>query len=702
MTVTKRELLLFQKRFLSVAVFTFIAAFIPAWFFYGMDFALKGSVDPQAWLGIYPLAFILFIPLLTMNSWAGEQKSGMAALFYSSAFKPERTVKGKMVFFLFLTLLITGTSLPGLFFMNLLGEMDWGQILSILLGLSLASLFAFSLGFFMSAAAPGPLSAFVFTAAALAVAWILPEEVSFIGFFSYRARLVSFSQGFPYMKDLFFFFSGISLFYTLSLIRIRRGAELRDVIFPVLLLLLFLLFTFNDNRIDLTFNRYYSLSERSVNLLEEAEERVFIDYYRSEEMRHEGTESIVDVLSRYESHGDVVFNLINEDKEYFLRAAENFQADPVQVKSDTGYKNLYSFIVLRYLDRYRVIPLISGPETLEFEVAIQLQGLIREKQYQAGILIGDDTYEEGSFSGFKSLLSRYFHVSFIRRSEPVPPGMDALFIAGHQSFTSFDLVPLGVFLDQGGAAFFAVEGVFIDREKGFQVREADSPLLEMLEKSGLKIERSLAADEKNTGYEDEKGTLQTYPYWILSQRGESFPELTDPFSGFTLFYASPVAAGEGVPSVNLLTTGERSWTVRDNISVTPGFFRKYYQGEEGYYSLALAAEYDFNPWFVSPGKEHINRIILMGSSLGLTDVSGTMAPENYDFYLRSAFYLAGLEDLMDIRHKYTWDRSFSRIKNKELESAVLKSGMFILTFILPALLLLAGSAAYLRRKKNEN
>jgi ABC-2 type transport system permease protein len=161
-TVARRELL---AAFDSSVAYVYTLAF--AWLsssIFMNEFFLAGHAELTAYFERLPLLFCVFLPAITMRSWAEEKKTRTNEWLLTFPLRPSAVVFGKFLgaFGLFGLFLLAGLPLVAMVYS--LGEPDGGRLLCGFLGSALAGALLLSLGLFCSAQSSDQIVAFVLTA----------------------------------------------------------------------------------------------------------------------------------------------------------------------------------------------------------------------------------------------------------------------------------------------------------------------------------------------------------------------------------------------------------------------------------------------------------------------------------------------------------------------------------------------------------
>ncbi|MCL2264854.1 MAG: ABC transporter permease [Treponema sp.] len=210
--------------FYGAAVFFLL--FCSAWLFYYQQFFVQNMATLRPYFGIFPIVYILVIPVITMKSWAEERKTGTVELLLTMPFTEWDLVLGKFFSALcvFCIILILTIPLP-LTLVNM-GDFDAGVIFCEYLGAFLLAAAAIALGLLLSCLSKNQASAFLGSAVVLMVVMLIntitqtftmPQWIAqSINFISLAYHFENFSKGLVDSRDLAFFIFSTLLFLFLN------------------------------------------------------------------------------------------------------------------------------------------------------------------------------------------------------------------------------------------------------------------------------------------------------------------------------------------------------------------------------------------------------------------------------------------------------------------------------------------------------
>jgi ABC-2 type transport system permease protein len=199
-------------------------------FFFGGIFK-EGTATMRSFFMILPFVFIVFIPGLTMGSWAREKEDGTIELLFTFPVSESQVLFGK--FLASLTLVII--ALAATFFIPLLtqlylGNFDWGQIFAQYFGSILLAGCYIAITFFLSSLTMELIDSFLLSAALLLIftlSGFFPQALQFPDWLAWlkeffiwtslSTHFANFSKGVIDSRDILFYLGVIVIFFYLNL-----------------------------------------------------------------------------------------------------------------------------------------------------------------------------------------------------------------------------------------------------------------------------------------------------------------------------------------------------------------------------------------------------------------------------------------------------------------------------------------------------
>ncbi len=127
------------------------------------DFFLRGRLDMSEYFRVLPFLLPLFVPAITMRSWAEERSRGTFELIMTLPLRPVEIVLGKYFAALVFYATVLLGSVPIVVMLLALGRPDVGLIVASYLGAGLLGAFFLAIGLFLSGLTREQIVAFVVT-----------------------------------------------------------------------------------------------------------------------------------------------------------------------------------------------------------------------------------------------------------------------------------------------------------------------------------------------------------------------------------------------------------------------------------------------------------------------------------------------------------------------------------------------------------
>ena len=200
----------------------FFLLFCSIWLFYFQRFFTMNTASLRTYFGVFPLVFILIIPVLTMRSWAEERKTGSIELLLTLPFSEWDLVLGKFcaTFSLLAMMLLLTIPLP--FTLSPLGQFDAGVIVCEYIGALLMGASAVALGLLLSALSKNQAGSFLGSAVVLMAAMLISQLAislnlpywlaEIINYFSLSFHFDSFAKGLLDSRDIVYYIASTVLF----------------------------------------------------------------------------------------------------------------------------------------------------------------------------------------------------------------------------------------------------------------------------------------------------------------------------------------------------------------------------------------------------------------------------------------------------------------------------------------------------------
>ncbi|MDR2159821.1 MAG: GldG family protein [Treponema sp.] len=496
-------------------------------------------------------------------------------------------------------------------------------------------------------------------------------------------------------------------------------------------------------RIDLTGNRAYTLSEASRKLCAEIEEQVRITYFVSGRLAsiHPLPGEIEDLLREYAavSGGKIRCMVRDPAKANMIGAVESagIQGQQIEIveKDEASVATVYSGVLIEYLDRAEVIPVVFALDTLEYDISSRIGSLVRDREREIGVIVGDSFRQWNNEYGYAAQVFQQagYRVRLISPGDEIPGGLPVLLVlGGAEDMDPWALYRIDRYLQGGGRIIFALESVYVDAAGGLEARPVnDGGLLAMVASYGAALRKELVLDRSaNTiRYETVGGggtrqiNIARYPPWvgILPANSNAAHPVGARFGGADLFWASPLelAPPPGVEGEFLFTSTEAAWVMGEPFSVSPETIRfPEDPGESGPEApgkkiMAAALTGTFPSYFRDrpkperegaelpdlPAAASPSRIIVVGDTdLASVFIQYTQGGRNLDFLLQAADWMGNDDDIIGIRSREAGTGRLDRIIDPVKKAGAAGRARIINMGLVPLLVIGAGLFAAWKRR----
>ena len=224
--LAKKELFTLTNAPAFYGICLFFTLFCSIWLFYMNNFFSMDIANLRPYFAVFPIVFILVIPMLTMKSWAEERKLGSIELLLTIPFSEWELVLGKFMAAFGALIILLILSLPVPLSILPLGRFDPGVLLGEYTGALLLGASASALGLLLSSLSKNQAGAFLGSAAVLlftmlinqlTMAFSFPSFITEgINFISLSFHFDSFTKGIIDTRDLAFFVITTVLFLFLN------------------------------------------------------------------------------------------------------------------------------------------------------------------------------------------------------------------------------------------------------------------------------------------------------------------------------------------------------------------------------------------------------------------------------------------------------------------------------------------------------
>jgi len=499
--VLKRELTSYFSNptgYVFITLFVFLSALAAFWqeAFFANNLA---NLDPLN--RFFPYLLVLFIPAITMSTWAEEKKNGTDELLLTLPATDLGIVLGKYLASLAIYTVALFFSLSHVIVLCWLGRPDFGLILSTYLGYWLMGGALLALGMLASLLTANLTIAFILGAILCALPVFIDHAGALLSGrvqllvegFSFREQFLDLSSGVISLSSLAYFcaFAITMLYLNVALlgrrhwptgkdaVRMGRHYTVRGVALVVSVVSVTVLLSRLGGRIDVTAEQIHSLSADTRKLIAglDPAQPVFIQAYLSPQVPRaflETRSNIISLLREFEAlgRGRVHVRVISTEK-YTAEAREaqerfNIRANPVPVSQQSmGSANeIYLGLAFSCGPEEFIIPFVDPGLPVEYELMRSIRVVSNSKRRKIGVLqtgaklFGGFDYESKRQTTDWSIveeLRKQYEVVQVPPGQDYPANLDVLLAALPNTLEQDQLDRLTVYVKSGKPVLLVVD-----------------------------------------------------------------------------------------------------------------------------------------------------------------------------------------------------------------------------------------------------
>ena len=196
-------------------------------------------------------------------------------------------------------------------------------------------------------------------------------------------------------------------------------------------------------RLDLTKQKVYTLSEASKKLVRSFDDRVTVRAYFTEDLPppyNDNRREVLDILNEYKAYagGNLQYEFINPEGEKGEQEAQQQGIPPVDVqvmKEDKfEVKRAYLGLVMMYEDKKETLPVIQNLGSLEYDISSALKRLTTRQKKRIGYTLGHDETDLSSMKQAYQTLSAQYELTPVNLTggATVPTDLAALLVIAPQ------------------------------------------------------------------------------------------------------------------------------------------------------------------------------------------------------------------------------------------------------------------------------
>ncbi|KMQ50491.1 gliding-associated putative ABC transporter substrate-binding component GldG [Chitinispirillum alkaliphilum] len=555
--------------------------------------------------------------------------------------------------------------------------------------------------------------------------------------------------------------------------KIKNRTELLIFILSVLAILIAVNYigTRWFSRFDMTENKQYSISDATKNVLRDLDDIVNIRVFFSEDLPahlNPIVADVKDILSEYSAYGGRNLRITwidpSESEEYRSEAqALGIQPIPINnpARDRIQLMNVFLGIAVLFENEKEVIPVVIN-QNLEYDLTQRIMRVVRTSVPKVGVLRTDDgtpprptnpnfppppNKTEQQFSPLFQVLGENYDVKTIDLSDgsAIDRDIQTLIIPGVANLTEDMLYEVDQYFMEGGNLIVLANGVQVSLERGAEARAMNSPVFDMLEHYGVRVQKNLILDPScgkiQIPFEiggREMHRAVPYPYFVkVGNKGfDKFTPAVSSLSDVQLPWVSALQILAGNYSQNevtatiLASSSPYSWTVEGSFDLNP--MQQWMQPHEDNltsYPIAAYLTGNFTSYFnddvqkelaISDNQDSddpINQISLLQENQKQAAVSSNINGNlvvvgNSDFISQRSASFANVTFMSNIVDWLTQDNNLISLRSREIRDNTVDSDLlseehsfkpnlirFANIFLMPSLIILIGLVIFLKRRE---
>ncbi len=437
-------------------------------------------------------------------------------------------------------------------------------------------------------------------------------------------------------------------------------------------------------RLDLTKQGVYTLSEASKKLVRSFDDRVTVRAYFTEDLPspyNNNRREVLDILNEYKAYagGNLQFEFVNPEGEKGEQEAQQQGIPPVEVqvvKEDKlEVKRAYLGLIMMYEDKKETLPVIQNLGSLEYDISSALKRLTTRQKKRIGYTLGHDESDLSSMKqAYQTLTSQYELVPVnLPAAGSIPSDLAALLVIGPQKkFNDSSKFQIDQYVMHGGKIAFLLNKENASLQSRY-AQPLDLNLDDQLAQYGSRINTDLVRDAQcasvNVVQQEAGFTMQSqvpFPYMPMASAFNKNNLIVKDLQSVIFYFASSLdtsfAAAKGLKEQVLVTTSKRSGRQTGFLMIEPMHAYTAQELAESSIPLAAVVEGSFKSLYAGKQMPEIvgsaspllsspdSRMIVVGDGNFMKD-DFTRNPGNLTFFVNMVDYLADDAGLITIRSK---------------------------------------------------
>jgi ABC-2 type transport system permease protein len=538
--IFKRELFsLLNSLMAYVTIGVFLLALgLLLWIFPDTSILDYGYAELSGFFSLAPLLFIFFISAITMRSFAEEKREGTFVLIATRPLSNWQIILGKyFACFVVLCVALIPTLIYYISIYQLslpIGNVDTGAVIGSYAGLLLLGSVFVSIGIFSSSLTKNQIIAFAISAFLCFVVYLgFDQAGTLLIFLSVNAHYQSMSRGVLDTRDLIYFLTVILFFLSCTNIVLGTKGWIKLAGIFAFFVLLNLLAQYAPFRFDVTKEKRFTLSDKTVAMLKSENKEIHITVFLEGDLPaafKRLQNATKDLLSDYQSYAsnpikiefvDPIAGLTLTEQDTVINNLYSIgvEATNLNIKNDNGFaqKTIFPMAVVSMGDKQLPIKLLQNQDAtgsyeeninnsiqnLEYAFSSAIKKVSAGKTPRIGFTEGNGELSDPQLDDAIKSLAESYEVGRVNLNIIDKAGLDKLkllVIAKPQTeFTEAEKYKLDYFVKSGGRVVFSIDQVSADLDslqgKGEQLAfNKKLNLDDLLFTYGARINYDLIAD----------------------------------------------------------------------------------------------------------------------------------------------------------------------------------------------------------------
>jgi gliding-associated putative ABC transporter substrate-binding component GldG len=503
----------------------------------------------------------------------------------------------------------------------------------------------------------------------------------------------------------------------------------------IIILIINLIFSYTNIRLDITKDRIYSLSAGTKNILKKIKDPLLIDIYASKELPAQAKANcdyLKSMIKDYSSYSDRMIKysyteLDSSEKSREMALKEGIMPVRFDMISKEKFEQKEGFIgfVIRYREKKRIIPFVSDVSNLEYQLSSTISNLINENKKSVYFISNSKAITNLTLP---DELSQQLSMNYELKATTLEDiyrtteTLTVCFLGPNGTLDEKELFYFDQLLVKGSKIFLAYDKKYTSLENFF-TRDNPVGIEKTLEANNIHIKNTLIADKNSAVIQvsARQGmfvvtNIVKYPYFILTTNINRENPSTGDIYSLTIPFASPLYFSTGTTQISFtptVKTSKQSIAKKENAYISINPFEKYVLEKDdisGQFDIAGIFYGNFTSAFNNSPNYDKKKSQGSGSGADFLKTSNKKSmlylitsskfivhndlnPENSQFFINIINYLNDDNDLLSIRNK---NAGFIPLKDIPDNSKII---IKYLNIFMPVIIVISFGLYFWQRKK---